>query len=182
MEIITISDEAKRGIAALCNKAVVLEYDFILNYPRIIDHIRNFEHIIDEQLLKDIELLGLESLGHFSKVEKIITSLGGKMDWMANMLPRLVGVEDMLGMQLAKEREACNLYTESRQIALNNKTSVKVGGFINNLLGKGITELDILPLDIIVNDLDRLISEEERHARIAEDIIATHKSIISKAD
>ena len=43
MEIVSITDEAKEAIVELCNKSVTLEYDMIVNYPRIIDHIRNFE-------------------------------------------------------------------------------------------------------------------------------------------
>ena len=49
MEIVTITDKAKKAIADLCNKSVVVEYDMMLNYPRIIDHIVNFEEIKDEQ-------------------------------------------------------------------------------------------------------------------------------------
>ncbi len=35
-EIITITDEAKKTVAKLCNESVVVEYDMILNYPRIV--------------------------------------------------------------------------------------------------------------------------------------------------
>lgn len=178
MEIISITDEAKKAIIELCNRAVTLEYDMIVNYPRIIDHIRNFEKIEDKQILADIESLGRESLGHFNKADRIVTNLGGELEWEADMLPRLVGVEDMLGIQLEKEREAFNTYTQAKQIALHNKKRVKVGGFFNSLLGKDISS--IVQLDYIVNELDRLIADEERHARLAEDIIATHKSLLGK--
>ena len=92
MEIVTITDEAKKAITRLCNEAVVFEYDMILNYPRIIDHIVNFEKIEDEQLIKDLNRLGLDSIGHFSKVKGMVENLGSDMAWLTSTLPRLVGV------------------------------------------------------------------------------------------
>ncbi|MFC1900992.1 hypothetical protein ACFLYN_05305 [Chloroflexota bacterium] len=178
MEIVSITEEAKAGIVALCNRAVTLEYVMIVNYPRIIDHIRNFEKIEDAQILQDIDSLGRESLGHFNKVDRIVNYLGGTIRWEADMLPRLVGVEDMLGIQLDKEREALATYTQAKEIALNNKKNIKIGGFMDRLLGKDLST--VIPLSQVVNDLNMLISDEDRHARLAEDIIATHKSLISK--
>ena len=182
MEFATITDSAKKSIIALCNKAVVLEYDFILNYPRIADHIRNFEKIEDEQLIKELEQLGKESIGHFVLVEKMVTGLGGQMDWQANMLPRLVGVEDIIRMQWVKEQEACDLYMECRRIAMNNKTVIRAGGFLDRLLGRDIQQQKIVLFEQVVSDFDRLIADEQRHARMAEDIIAAHKVLVSRKE
>ena len=79
MEIVTITDEAKRAIAKLCNESVIVEYEMILSYPRIIDHIVNFEKIKDEQLVKDIDKLGKDSLRHFTKMDEMIRDLGDNM-------------------------------------------------------------------------------------------------------
>lgn len=180
MEIITITDKAKKSIAELCNESVIIEYDMILNYPRIIDHIVNFEKIKDEQLLKDINRLGYESLGHFSKMDGMIRSLGGEMVWLTSILPRIVDVTDILERQLGKEKAVRDIYKEAGKIAMNNRIAVKVGGFFNRLRGIDISEQNIIPLEQLTNDLDRLISDEERHIRIVEDSIATFKALMKR--
>jgi len=180
VEIVTITDKAKEGIARLCNESVVIEYDMILNYPRIIDHIRNFEKINDEQLLNALEQLGKESLGHFGNIDRMIKDLGGETIWVANTLPRLVGIVDILGEQLAKEKAVRDIYQEAKKIAANNKTTVKSGGFFTRLRVKDMLEKNFVSFENITRDLDRLIWDEERHARIVEDSIATFKSLLSK--
>jgi len=180
MEIVTIADKAKKAIAELCNESVVVEYDMILNYPRIIDHIVNFEEIKDEQLIKDLERLGKESLGHFGKMDEVIRNLGGDMVWLTYTLPRLVGVEDILKKQLEKEKTVRDLYKEAKKIATSNKITVKVGGFFNRLKGIDISELNITPYEQLINDLDRIILDEERHIRIVEDSIAAFKALVNR--
>ena len=180
MEIVTITDEAKQAIAKLCNESVVVEYDMILNYPRIIDHIVNFEKIKDEQLIKDLNRLGLESIGHFSKMKGMIENLGSDMAWLTSTLPRLVGVLDILDMQLGKEKAARDLYTEAKKIAIANKITVKVGGGFSLFRRTDISEKDVVPFEQIISDLDRLIVDEERHIKIVEDSIATFKTLMSR--
>jgi len=180
MEIVTIADAAKKAIAELCRKSVVVEYDMILNYPRIIDHIVNFEKIKDEQLIKDIDRLGYDSLGHFSKMDGIIRNLGGEMVWAPSTLPRLVDVVDILERQLEKEKAARDLYKEAKKIAMNSKTTIKVGGFFQRLKGIEVSELNIMPYEQLINDLDRLIFDEERHIKMAQDSIVTFKALTSR--
>ncbi|MFC2005604.1 hypothetical protein ACFLVG_01415 [Chloroflexota bacterium] len=180
MEIITITDKAKVEIAKLCKETVVTEYDMILNYPRIIDHMVNYEKINDQQLVKDIDKLGKDSLGHFSKMDLIIQNLGGEMAWLPSTLPRLVGVHDELEKQLKKEEAARDLYKEARQIARKNKITVKVGGFLDRLMGKDISGQNFVSFEQIINDLDRLISDEERHIRVVKDSMATCSALKGK--
>ena len=178
MEIVTITDQAKKAISELCNKSVVTEYDMILNYPRIIDHIVNSEKIKDGQLTKDIDKLGKESLGHFCIVDGMIRSLGAEIVWLPSTLPRLVSVTNVLEKQLENEKTVRDLYTEARKIAMANKTTVKVGGVFNVFRTKDISERDIIPFEQIIRNLDRLILDETRHIRIVEDSMATHKAIV----
>ncbi len=145
-EIITITDQAKEAIAALYNESVLTEYDMILNYPRIIDHMVNFEEIKDNQLMKDIDKLGKESLGHFGIIDGMMLKLGAKIAWLPNTLPRLVGVDMVLEQQLEKEKAARDLYTEARKIVMANKATVKTGGIFNLFRAKDISEEDILPV------------------------------------
>jgi len=178
MEIVTITDQAKKAIAELCNKSVVIEYDMILNYPRIIDHIVNFKKIKHDQLTKDIDKLGKESLGHFGIIDGMIRSLGAETVWLPSTLPRLVSVTNVLEKQLENEKTVRDLYTEARKTAMANKTTVEVGGVFNVFRTKDISERDIIPFEQIIRNLDRLILDETRHIRIAEDSIATYKALV----
>ena len=183
MEIITITDEAKRAIANLCNKATEIEYDMILNYPRIIEQITSYEEMSDEQLVKDLDKLGRDSLVHFSKMDNMITRLGSEMTWQTHVLPRVVDVLDILKKQLGKEKFALETYKEAKNIALKNQQKVKVRGFFGKLLRiKDTEEGEIITTDEVINTLDRLISDETNHARVVEDSIATLNMLMSKRD
>jgi len=174
VDIMTITDDAMRAVANLCNKAILVEYDVIFSYPKIIDHITNFEKIKDDLLIHDIEILGKDSLGHYKIMDTLITRLGYESTWQAGVLPRIVGVLDVMENQLIKERLARDTYLEAKKVVLNNKKKVRVREFFGKIIRvrDGIGE-DIMTADEIVNSLDRLIMDEERHARLVEDSIAT---------
>ena len=76
--------------------------------------------------------------------------------------------------QLIKERLARDTYLEAKHIVLDNKKKIRVREFFGKIIRvrDGIGE-DIITADEIVNSLDRLIMDEERHARLVEDSIAT---------
>ncbi|MFC1954479.1 hypothetical protein ACFLVZ_01485 [Chloroflexota bacterium] len=149
----------------------------ILSYPRLIDHIVNFEKIEDQQLVRDIDKLGRESLGHFAKMDLMMRNLGGVIAWKPSALPRLVGIPDELEKQLLKEKTAHDLYSEAREVAKANKNTIKVGGIINKLKGIDISDLNIVYYDRIIGGLERLILDEERHIRVVEDSLATCKTL-----
>ncbi len=181
MEYLTITEEAKYAVVAICNESVVKEYDFILGYPRIIDHMVNFEKITDKQLLDDIEKLGKDSLVHFGILDNIIQSLGAETVWLPSILPRLVDVAGILEQQLEKEKAAQDLYKEARKVAIANKTTVKKGG-ISSMFQKArnIPESEVIHADQIISKLDRLISDEERHIRVVSDSIATITMLLNR--
>lgn len=176
-EILTITDQAKRAIAAVFNESVVAEYSMILNYPRIIDHIVNIEKITDKQLIDDINKLGTDSLHHFGVTDRIIGTLGSKIVWEPSTLPRLVGVPDMLEAQLKNENAARAFYIEARKIAAVNKATYKSGGFFSAFTQRNKPEEIIIRYDLLIRDIDRLILDEERHIRIVEDLLVTCKTL-----
>ncbi len=182
MEIITITDQAKRAISEIINESVVAEYSMILNYPRIIDHCINFERITDEQLLKDIDKLGRDSLNHFSVTDRIVGTLGSTIDWEPSTLPRLVGVPEMLEVQLENEKAARDFYKEARKIAAVNRATRKTGGFFSTFkqYKKNLPDENLVYYNLLIKDIDRLILDEERHIRIVEDSLATVKSLLRK--
>jgi len=181
MDIVTITSDAKRVITDLCNKALLTEYDMIVSYPRLIDHLTNFEKIKDKQLIQDISNLGKESLGHFQKTTDLITRLGYQTAWRMTVLPRLVGISDELEKQLAKESFARNSYQEAKKVAMNNKTTIRGREFFGRTfrVRSGIGE-DVVTADEIINTIDRLRMDEERHARLVKDSIATISFLMKK--
>ena len=150
------------------------------NRLRLIHRGINFEKIKDDQLTRDIDKLGRESLGHFGIIDRMIRSLGAETVWLPSTLPRLVGVTSALERQLEKEKTARDLYTEARKIAITNKTTVKVGGVFNLFRTKDISAEDIISFEQVIRNLDKLILDEIRHIKIAEDSIATHKALMGK--
>ena len=180
MEYITITEEAKYAVAAICKEAMVTEYDMILNYPRIVEYIVNIEHIKDNQLVDDLEKLGKESLGHFSVMDRLIRDLGSEPAWLINPLQTLADVDYFLEKQLEKEKTARGLYEEARKVTAINKTTVKIGGIFDLFRGKDTREENIIPFEQIIHHLDRTISDETRHIRIAEDSLATHKALLNR--
>ena len=179
MEYLTITEEARHAIVAICNETLVTEYDFILSYPRIIDNMVN-NKIADKQLLDDIETLGKNSLAHYGIVDNMIQSLGAETAWRLNTLPSSVDIIDVLESQYEKEKSAHYLYNEARKVANANKTTIKTGGIFNKFRLREIQESEIIPLDFIISRLDRLITDENRHMRIVVDSIATVKSLLRK--
>ena len=180
MEYLTITEEAKYAVGAICNETLVTEYDFILSYPRIIDNMVNNNKITDKQLLDDIETLGKDSLTHFGIVDNMVQRLGAKTAWSFNTLPRSVDIIDVLESQYEKEKSAHYLYNEARKVANANKTTIKTGGIFNMFRLREIQESEIIPLDFIISRLDRLITDENRHMRIVVDSLATFKSLLRK--
>jgi len=182
LDIVSITADARVVICQLCNKATSFEYDMILGYPRLIDHIINFEKVTDKQLINDIDKLGKESLGHFQKTDNLITRLGGHPDWQASIFARLVDIETELEKQLEKEIYARDNYREAKKVALNNKHLVKGREFFGRTfrVRSGVSE-DLVSVDEITAVFDRLIMDEERHARVVTDSLATFKALKKRA-
>ena len=65
MEIETIKKDAKKSIVDLLNRSLQIEYNLLFNYPRAIYKLVNEDKIDDEQLIKNIEITGIESLRHW---------------------------------------------------------------------------------------------------------------------
>ena len=174
MEVETIKENGKKTIVGLLNQSLQVEYAMILNYPRLIDKLVIVDHINDEQLNKDLERLGKESMNHAGWVGQLIAQLGDKPEWVIDVIDRMVDVDKMLALQLEKEKAALLLYKEARRVAEKNKFTVQVRDF----LGRLIRMEDELPIDVVnVNDifgtLDRIIIDEQHHIKLVHDSIAT---------
>jgi len=183
MEITTVTNQAKKEIAELCNKGILVEYDVILNFPRAIDHLVNYEGISDEQLIQNVDTLGSDSVRHHTLLQNLVRQLGYEPTWQISVSPRVPDVEDCLEKQLDKEKLALETYRNAMKIAQKNQKKVKVGGFFHSFNKKDdISEDGILTADEIINVLSRIIMEEERHIRLVKDSIATLDMHMSRKD
>jgi len=167
----TLKKDAKKSVVAKLNRALQVEYDLIFNYPRMIDKLVNINKVHDERLNNIIEALGIESLRHFTEVDNLIVKLGGETQWRFEVIDRLVDVEEILAMQLKKEKWVVSWYTSVKQIAEQGKA-----GFLDRLaIGS-----DFVDANEIINMMDRLIRDEKRHAMLIEEAVNTLKKLMNK--
>jgi len=177
----TISMDAMKAVANLCNQIVLVEYEMILGYPRLIDHLTQFEKIKDKEILDNLDRLGKDSLGHFSRIDRLMAQFGIPMKWTTNLLPRIVDPIHVLNAQLNKEREALELYETARKIVINSKKEAKPRGLISRLFGREKDkEESVISADEVIFLLERHKQDEGRHIRLVEDSIATLKALRKK--
>jgi bacterioferritin (cytochrome b1) len=172
VEVETLTDDGKTILIGLINNALIIEYDFILNYPRMIDKLVNYDKINDEMLINNLERLGSESMKHFNHGITLIEKLGGEPKWQIGTIERLEEVEDLLMKQSGKEKEAISIYRAAILAVHKNKQKAKVKGFFNMLIHAN----DNLPIKITVSELiEHLnieLAEENNHVKLVEDSIA----------
>ena len=172
MEVETLTDDGKIILIGLLDKALIIEYDFILNYPRMINKLVNYDKINDEMLINNLERLGSESMKHFNYGIALIEKLGGEPKWQIETIERLEEVEDLLIKQLEKEKEAISIYRTAILAVRKNKQNTKVKEFFNMLIHAN----DNLPIQITISELiERLnieLAEENNHVKLVEDSIA----------
>ena len=106
---------------------------------------------------------------------------GHEPEWNIEVSPRVPDVLGCLNLQLEKEKVARDIYKEIAEIAKRNKTKVKTGGFLSRLFQGGGGEcVEFLPADELINTVERLMAQEENHARIVEDLIGALNALMEK--
>ena len=180
MEVETLTDDGKLAIVGLLNRALIVEYDFILNYPRMMDKLVNYDGINDEMLKNNLMRLGKESMKHFNQGVKTIERLGGEPSYQIGTIERLEDVEALLMKQLAKEKEAISIYKEAIMVIHKNKKKSPVRDFFGRLIHAN----DDLPIEITANEVLDLLNlelvEETKHVKIVEDSIAILQTYLNK--
>ncbi|MFC1962795.1 hypothetical protein ACFLWB_02215 [Chloroflexota bacterium] len=168
----TIKKDAKKAIVQLLNKVLIVEYDLILNSPRILDKVVSIDEINDEQFNKDMGRLSKDSLRHFSQVVALIRELGGEPNWNFYVAERLTDVEKLLGQQVAKEKTAISLYEKAKQVARQNTIPIK-SSFWGALFDRNYDPENAVNVNDMISVLDRHIADENAHVRLVEDSVAT---------
>jgi hypothetical protein len=182
MEIVTITASAKNTIATLCNKTLPVEYEMILGYPRIVNYISRFNILEDNRMIKEIGRLSEESLRHFQRIDGLMARFGRPTTMRMNDFPKLNELADLsqvLEIQLEKENFALQMYNEAKNVALENKTSVRGREAFGKLVRtrSGLDE-EIIAVNDVISVLNRLANDEERHVRIITDCIASLNMVI----
>ncbi len=181
MEIETIKEDAKKALIGLLNRSLQVEYVFIINYPRLIDKLVNYDNIRDEQLTKDIETLGKDSMRHFGDISNLVERLGGKPVWSMDVIARLEDVEELLVKQLKREKAVLSMFEDAKSMVLANKAKVRVREFFGKVIRvRGGLSEDIVTVDDVIGVLDREMWDEKKHIRLVEDSIATFRALIKR--
>ena len=176
IEVETISEDGKKALNAMLNKAIQVEYDIILNYPRVIDYFVNFKKVTDERLLSDMETIGRDSTRHLGWVADIIKSLGGEVVWPINTVERDFKFHERRGQQLEKEKMAVELYKEAISLVRGNVVRDKVEDYSGKLVKydrKGLQK-EVRRASEVVGILERIENDEIRHVKMVKDMRATY--------
>ena len=181
MEIETIKEEAKKNIAALCNKSIKVEYDMILNYPRVVESILNYHKIQDQQSIDEMNKLGKDSLDHYNIISNIVTKLGYQPELHITICERIPDILDCLNKQLEKEKTVRDIYKQIVEIAKRNRTKVKIGGFFGIFnQARCSLEAEVITADEVIDTFTRLSQQEAYHARMVEDLVGAMSMHINK--
>ncbi len=181
MEAVTITEDAKRALMSLLSDSLQIEYEFIMNYPRCIEILVNKYKITDEQLIGDINICADESRRHFDEISQLIESFGGKPVWKTSVIGHWDDIPSRINEQLEREKEVLAIFKDINRILQQNKVEVKDRKFF----GKRFTvrsepEGSMVTLNEIKSIMDREISDEIKHIRLAENSIATIKVLMSE--
>ena len=182
MEIEAISEDGKKALVALLNKAIQVEYGVILNYPRITDYLVNYEKVNDEMLLSDLERLGKDSVRHLGWIVDIIKNFGGKATWQVNPVERLFDASKVGNQQLEKEQMAVEMYKEAIRLARGNMVKVKVEDFSRKLIrtNKHGLQEEVIEASELIDRLERIEVDEINHVKIVHDMLATYDFLMDK--
>ena len=125
--------ETKKEVLDILSRALKLEYQMIIHYPRIA------KIMSDEQLASKVDMLGDDSIKHADAVSHAIRGLGGIPPFPSfEPLSEPVDLKDFFQKQLGLERFALDLHTQAaegvgeelapslRQLAKQEQRHIKV--------------------------------------------------------
>ena len=110
----------------------------------------------------------------------MIEHLGGKTLWRVNVIERMIDVDRLFVQQLQREKASQTMYQEAKRIAQDNPVrSTVLGERLRAAFG---ADPDPAPRGETIRLLEHLASEEETHARLVEDILATYRAMPKRKD
>ena len=164
-----ITEEGRKAIVDVLNKAIQIEYGMILNYPRILDQIKNIDKSQSEEFTVNLERLGKDSFRHATVISRLIEDLGGKPAFDMVVVDVMADVHSMLVEQLGKEKLAAAAYKEARFIAENNQA--KEPKIFGKFLGKGRDSEKGVRGSVLIDTLKRIEMDEVSHIKRVENLL-----------
>jgi len=161
-----ITEEGKKAIIDLLNKAIEIEYGLILNYPRILDQIETIDKSQSEEFTGNVERLGKDSFRHATVISRLIEDLGGKPAFETVTIDMMIDVNSMLVEQLGKEKLAAATYKEARLVAETNQAKEK--GMFGKLFKKEEESKRGVSRTVVINTLKGIEMDELSHAKRIE--------------
>lgn len=168
-EVDRITEEGKKAIINLLNKAMQVEYDMILNYPRIMDQIKNIDKSQSEEFINNCERLGKDSFRHATIAIKLIEELGGKPEFDTLVIDRMIDIKKALIDQLEKEKLVMAVYQNAKRAAQANQ--VKTRGFFGKLLSGREESRNEVSRDKVIKILTDLQNDEWGHIKRIENAL-----------
>ncbi len=102
--------ETGKGVLDILSRALKVEYQTIVHYPRIA------KMMPDEQLASKVDILGQDSIRHADTVSNAISELGGIPPFPGFVpLAEPVDLKDFFQKQLGLEHLALNLHTQAAE-------------------------------------------------------------------
>jgi len=103
-------EQSAPKVVELLNKALYLEYSFLIHYPRLASAVK------DAQVKELVLQLGSSSMRHADVVADTISALGGTAEWSFDPFPMDATLTEIFTMQLQKERLALELHKQSADL------------------------------------------------------------------
>ena len=173
MEHIAITKKARSEITDICKATIAIEYEILLGYPKIVDHLRKFEDSPDSSLLTNYDLLGKESLKHYTIIDELIRKLGSEMTIVSSIPPQIEDIVNYARTLLEKEKTTRDLYVSARNIAKNKEKIVKRGRLFNLFRANNESASESSFINQITLKFDSIIKEKEFHIELAKKSLET---------
>jgi len=173
LEHIAITKKARSEITDICKATIAIEYEILLGYPKIVDHLRKFEDSPDSSLLTNYDLLGKESLKHYTIIDELIRKLGSEMTIVSSIPPQIEDIVNYARTLLEKEKTTRDLYVSARNIAKNKEKIVKRGRLFNLFRANNESASESSFINQITLKFDSIIKEKEFHIELAKKSLET---------
>ena len=164
-----ITEDGKKTIVSLLNKAIEIEYAFIFNYPRLIDQLVNIEPLTQERVAQKLELLGKESVQHAGWIMRLIENLGGESQLPVEVINRMTDIPSLLLKQFDKEKLVQSLFQQTKLLAEQNQAK----GILAKMRTMEIGAPDMVKeRSRTIRILERLEIDEGRHIKLVHSIFS----------
>ncbi|MFC2005603.1 ferritin-like domain-containing protein [Chloroflexota bacterium] len=167
-----ITNDGKMAIVTLLNKALDVEYNNIMNYPRFIDQLVNINRMPDKQSAWVLEHLGKDSVRHSGVVVQLIEQLGGEFHLSVDTVDRISNIDDMLRQQMGKEKQALSIFRQAKEVSSHNQVEERRSILEQMFRVKRDRPDDPVKRSSVTRLLTKLMEDEEHHIIILKEVMS----------